>query len=394
MKRGFRIGLVLLVIVLLIGGGVFLIRQKKTELSQASPYGGRPRPVTVVAAQKGDLNIEHEYLAVVEPFEEARISARVTAEAKQVLVDEGDRVDAGSVLAELDAEEIEHRIASAGAAIEQARADLSASRATVGALETSSAFWQAEKDRDRTLADKGAISPAQAEKTAEQAANIQGELNAARQKSRALQKQIQARQQQKAELTSRRGYYTLTSPFSGRVSERMADAGDMAAPGKTLFVIQNQNRIKISFDVPQKDLPEVNKTKTVAFSAGGQSQNAPISVMHPALDKAKMMRAEVWPKPATTAGLTPGAYLPVTVRIKKLENVILIPESALIAGPEGTDQVFAVTDGSLTAKSVEVLGRSGDMAAIKGIGAGTRVVENTYLGWATLSSGEKVEAVQ
>jgi len=394
MRRGFRIGLVLVLLVVLIGSGVFLVKQKKKELHNAPAYGGRPRPVTVAEAQKGALSIGNEYLAVVEPFEEAEVSARVTAEVTQVRVDEGDRVKAGSVLAKLDAQEIEHRIASAEAAIEQARADLRANRATVQALEDTHAFWQAEKERDRTLADKGAISPVQAEKTAEKAADIRGKLAAARQKSRALQKQVQARQQQKAELTSRRGYYTLKSPFAGRVSERMADAGDMAASGKTLFVIQDQNRLKISFGVPQKDLPEVNKGKAVAFSAGGHRQKARISVMHPALDKAKMMRAEVWPDQQAAVGLTPGAYLSVAVRIKKLENVILVPDSALITGPKGSEHVFVVADGSLTAKSVEVLGRAGDRAAIKGIDTGTRVVANTYLGWATLSSGDRVEAVQ
>ncbi|MBS0013661.1 MAG: efflux RND transporter periplasmic adaptor subunit [Desulfobacterales bacterium] len=394
MKRGLRIGLLLLVIILLISGGLFLIKQKKKELGQATPYGEQPRPVTVVTAKKGDLHIEKAYLAVVEPFEEARISARVTAEVKQVLVDEGDRVKAGSVLAKLDAEEIEHRIASAEAGIEQARADVRANRAAVEALETSSAFWQAEKERDRTLADKGAISPVQAEKTAEKAADIKGKLAAARQKSRAIQKQIEARQQQKAELVSRRSYYTLTSPFSGRVSERMTDAGDMAAPGRNLLVIQNQDRLKISFDVPQKDLPEVNKGKKVTFSAGGHTRKTPISVMYPALDKAKMMRAEAWPEPAAAAGLMSGAYVPVTVSIKKLENVILVPESALIAGPEAKGHVFAVIKDRLTAKPVEMLGRTGNRIAVKGIDAGTRVVENTYLGWAVLSSGQKVAVVQ
>lgn len=394
MKRGFRIGVVLLVIVLLIVGGVFLIKQKEKELQTTGAYGGRPRPVTVFEAKKGDLHIENEYLAVVEPFEEVRVSARVTAEVKQVFVDEGDRVKAGSVLAELDAEEIEHRIASAEASIEQARADLRANRATVQALETSSAYWQAEKERDRTLADKGAISPVQAEKTAEMAADIKGKLAAARQKSNSILQQIEVREQQKAELASMRSYYTLTSPFSGRVSERMADVGDMATPGRDLLVIQNQKRLKISFDVPQKDLPELNNAKAVSFSVGGNTRTAPLSVMHPSLDKAKMLRVEAWPQPDTASGLTPGAYLPVNVSITELENVIVIPASALIEGPEGQDNVFAVIDGRLRAKPIEILGRTGDKVAVKGIDAETLVVENTYLGWATLSSGEIVEAVK
>ncbi|MFN2352946.1 MAG: efflux RND transporter periplasmic adaptor subunit [Desulfopila sp.] len=394
MKSWVRIGLLLLVIIVLIGGGGFLIKQKKQELSQATPYGEQPRPVTVVKVKKGDLRIENTYLAVIEPFEEGRISARVTAEVKQVLVDEGDRVQDGSVLAKLDAEEIKHRIASAEAAVEQARADLKAGRATVQALQTSNEYWQAEKERDRILTGRGALSQAQAEKTAEKTASVKGAFIAAQQRYRAIQKQIEALEQQKAELTARRGYYTLTSPFSGRVSERKVDAGDMTAPGRELLVIQNQNRLKISFDVPQKDLPEVTTGNVVGFSANGHSQEASITVMHPSLDKAGMLRAEAWPDRQAAAGLTPGAYLPVTVSIQILGNVILVPESTLITGPAGKHHVFTAKNGSLTAKPVEILGRAGDRAAVKGIDSGTRVVENTFLGWAVLSSGQKVEAVQ
>ena len=394
MRRVFRIAIPVLVVICLIGGGVFLVQQKKKELSQVSQHGGRPRPVTVAQAEKGNLRVEKEYLAVVEPFEEAQISARVTAEIRRIAVDEGDRVEAGSVLAELDAEEIEHRIESAEANIEQARADLSANRATVRALESSRDYWQAEKERDRALADKDSLPRAEAEKTAEQAARIRGELAAARQKSRAIRKKIEALRQQKAELSARRGYYTLTSPFAGRISERRADAGDLAAPGKTLLVLQDQSRLKIAFDIPQKDLPEVSQGMAASFSVSGQSRKAPISVMHPALDKAKMMRAEVWLDRQASVGLSPGAYLPVSVSLKQLDDAILIPESALIEGPKGKRHVFAVTGDRLAAQPVRVLGRAQDRVAVEGIDAGTLVVENTYLGWATLSSGEKVEAVQ
>jgi hypothetical protein len=56
--------------------------------------------------------------------------------------------------------------------------------------------------------------------------------------------------------------------------------------------------------------------------------------------------------------------------------------------------VFTVKDKTLSAKPVQLLGRIADRAAVKGIEAETQVVKNTYLGWAALSSGEKVEAGQ
>ncbi|MFW5874644.1 MAG: hypothetical protein ACOCUC_00265 [bacterium] len=55
MRRSVRIGIPVLVVICLIGGGFFLVKQKKKELGQTPAYGARPRPVTVAAAEKGDL---------------------------------------------------------------------------------------------------------------------------------------------------------------------------------------------------------------------------------------------------------------------------------------------------------------------------------------------------
>jgi RND family efflux transporter MFP subunit len=394
LRRIFRIGIPILVIICLVGGAVLLVMQKKKDLGQTRAFGARPRPVTVALAEKGDLALEKEYLAVVEPFHEARVAARVTAAVENIRVDEGNRVKAGEVLAELDAKEVEHAIDASSARIEQAEAELSGSRATVEALKESHQYWQAEKKRALTLAEKGAIAESEAQQTAEKAADVRGKLTAAREKTVAIEKQIHAFKKQKAELLTRRGYYTIESPFDGIVTERLADPGDMATPSKTLFTVQDQSRLKIAFDVPQKDLPEVHQGLIAAFEVNGDMQKAEIRIMEPAMDKAKMMRAEIWPETAIAAGLVPGAYLPVAVIVENLKDVILIPASALIEGPQGRTHVFTVKDKTLSAKPVQLLGRIADRAAIKGIDAETQVVKNTYLGWAALSSGEKVEVVQ
>lgn len=394
MRRIVRLGILILALICLIGGGLFLVKQKKKELGQTRAFGSRPRPVTVALAEKGDLALEKDYLAVVEPFNEARVSARVTAAVENIRVDEGDRVKAGEVLAELDAKEVEHAIDAVSARIEQAEAELAGSRATVEALKESHQYWQAEKKRALTLAEKGAIAESEAQQTAEKAADVRGKLTTARKKTVAFEKQIDALKKQKAELRTRRGYYTIKSPFDGIVTERLADPGDIAAPSKTLFTVQDQSRVKIAFDVPQKDLPDVHKGLAAAFEVNGGQQKAEIRLMEPTVDKAKMMRAEIWPEETAAAGLVPGAYLPVAVIVEKLKDVILIPASALIEGPQGRTHVFTVKDKTLSAKPVQLLGRIADRAAVKGIEAETQVVKNTYLGWAALSSGEKVEAGQ
>ncbi len=394
MRRFVRLGLPLLALVVLIIGAFLLVQNKRQELANAPEYGGDPRPVTVTEAEKGDLRLSRDYLAVVEPENEADIAPRVQAEVEAVRVDEGDVVSEGDVLLRLDSKETRHRLREIEARIGEARAELAGNRATIRALEEAWRFWRDERERDKTLAAKGSLSESQAEKTAQQAAEVRGNLESAREKSSAIQSRIQALQQQKEAVQTKLTYYTLKSPFSGVVAERLVDPGDMASPSQTLLRVQTADRLKLAFDVPQKDLPRVHQGQNCTFSAGGQKRSASISLMHPSLNKARMMRAEVRLSDSAGQNLDPGAYVPLTVILDILHDATLVPRSSLIPSPEGQKHVFAVRDGRLKPRPVEVLGASGDRTAVSGIDPGVSVVENTFLGWARLSSGEQVEAVR
>lgn len=384
----------MLVLIGLVAGGALLVLGKKKEIRQTPAFGTQPRPVTAVKAVQGNLTLDQGYLAVVEPAQQAGIFARVTSTVESVRVDEGDQVEAGQVLAELDAREIEQAVEVLTAQIEQAEAELAGNQATIKALKESEIYWQAEKRRDTALAEKGAVSASEAEQTAQKAADIRGQLRAAEKKSRAIEKQIESLQIQQAELRTRRGYYTLTSPFAGVVTQRLTDTGDLAAPARPLFEVQDRSLYKIAFDLPQKDLPRIQEGQSVAYTVNGRIRKSTIRLLEPSLNPAKMMRAEVWLEGEAAAELTPGAYLPITVQLEQLDDVILIPASALIEAPQGKTHVFAVEEGKLAARPVQVLGRSADRVAVNGIEADTQVVANSYLGWATLSSGQTVEVVE
>jgi RND family efflux transporter MFP subunit len=394
MRRFVRLGLPLLVLAAIIIGAFLLVQNKRQELAKAPEYGEDPRPVTVTRAEKGDLRLTRDYLAVVEPEREADIAARVRAEVTEVRVDEGDAVSRGDVLLRLDSAEPRHRLKEIQARIGEARAELAGNRATIRALAESLRFWQAERERARSLADKGSLSSSEAERTAQKAAEVRGNLESAREKSKAIQSRIRSLEQQKEAVRAQLEYYTLKSPFSGIVAERRVDPGDMASPSRTLVRVQTTDRLKLAFDVPQKDLSSVHQGQNCTFSVDGHKQNAPISLMHPSLNKARMMRAEVKLQGRGERGLDPGMYVPVSVVLDTLRGATLVPRSSLIPSPKGQKHVFAVQDGRLEPRAVEVLGATGDRAAVSGIDPGASVVENTFLGWARLSSGERVEAVR
>jgi len=394
LNKAGRIVLLLIVAAGLLIAALVLVKDKKQELRSAPKFGLRPRPVTVIQAKTGTLRQKYHYLAVVEPGQTAGISARVTATVDQVLVDEGDRVEKGAILIKLDGQEIRHRLEAVEAQIAQARADLAGNNETIKALKSSIKFFKSEAKRFRRLAEKDAVTESRAEQAEEKRAEVQGKLDSARKKSLSIRHRITSLQQQKKELTSRLGYYTIKSPFAGLVSEQNVDPGDLVSPGKIIVEVEDRDRLKLSFDVPQEDLPAVRKGLSVSFNLEQDRRRAEISLMYPSLNQARMMKAEVFLSGQDKNGLIPGAYMPVSVLLSKQEGVTMVPRSSLIESPDKDQYVFAVEEGRLEPRLVQVLGFDQDQAAIKGLKPGSEVVQNTYLGWARLSSGEKVKAIR
>jgi len=393
-KRMVRIVGVLVIVAVLILFGAFLVRRKKKALSAAPKYGIRPVPVRVITARTGSLSSKIDYLAVVEPVRTANVSARLTAVVDKLLCDEGDTVKAGDVLIILDGREIENDIAATKADIAQAKSELAANQATVKSLVDSAAYWGREAERDKTLAEKGDIAGSQAEATVDKASEFRGKLDAAKHKSTALEHLIDSLESKKAQLETRLSYCTIRSPYGGLVTQRLVDPGDMASPGKKLLVVEDRSQLKLAFDIPQQDLSKVQEGLDVEFIINGSTRRTKLSHMFPSLDKARMLRAEVFLAGSQAEGLSCGQYVPVSVILEALNNVVLVPASCLIECPKHFKHVFVLENGVLSHPVVKVLASSEDTVAIEGIKAGQQVVTNTFLGWTTLAGGKKAEVLE
>jgi RND family efflux transporter MFP subunit len=393
-RKSVRILIVLGVTAAIVVGAALPIKHKKQELAAAPKYGVQPTPVRATLARQGDLRKVRDYLAVVEPIRVADVSARLTATVEKVLHDENEPVKAGDVLVLLDGRQIEDSIATAGAQIEEAQAELASNQATVASLEKSSAYWQREAGRDKVLVDKGVVAAADAEATADKADEAKGKLDAAELKSAAIERQAESLQRRRAELQTQLSYCTIRSPFDGLVSHRMVDPGDLASPGKTLMIVEDRSRLRLCFDVPQQDLPRVREGLPGTYSVDGEQRKATLSHMYPSLDAARMLRAEVHLDGGGTVGLASGAYVPLHVVLGVTKDVTLVPAASVVESPDGKPHVFAAQAGCLAALPISILGATGEDVAVQGVAAGQQVVLSTFLGWAQLSGGMKVEALQ
>jgi RND family efflux transporter MFP subunit len=394
LRIALRILVVLGVVAAVVGGGLWLVQRKQRALSEAPKYGMQPTPVRVAVARRGALVRKRGYLAVVQPVRVANLSARLTATVEKVLHDENEPVKAGDVLVILDGRQVEESIASMKAQVEQAQADLASNQATAEALAKTVAYWEREAQRDKTLSDKGTIPPAQAEGTADKADEARGQRDAAQKKSSAIESLIESLRRKQAELETQLSYCTIRSPFDGLVSHRLVDPGDLASPGKVLMEVEDRRQLKLCFDVPQQDLPEVREGLAVRFAVNGQDRKATLSHLFPSLNLARMLRAEVYLRGPEAEGLSSGAYVPLGVVLGETKDAVLVPASSLVESPDRKPYVFVVREGQLEARPVNVVGSSGDDVAVEGLEAGQEVVLSTFLGWATLSSGQKVEVMR
>jgi RND family efflux transporter MFP subunit len=387
-----RIALLVLLLVGMVAAGRKLIARKRQAFAKSPKFELAAAPVDVVSAYRGDLDEGHDYLAVTEPVRTATISARITAAIERVHVQEGVTVAKGDVLVTLDNRQFRDGLAAMEAQIAQAEAELAANEANVASLKESAAYWDRERERDRKLAEGETIPRAQAEATAEKANEARGRLTTAKQKSVALEQQVRALQRKADELRTTLSYCTVTSPFAGMVTVKQVDPGDLAAPGKTLLIVEDRSSVKLAFDVPQSDLPAFREGLPAAFSVNGANRSGRVTRVYPSLSRARMVRAEIILSGTETGGLPLGAYMDVTVVFRRCEQATLIPVDAVITNSPETAHVFVVRDGVLDARPVKVLGRACEVAAVEGIAPGEQVVVSSFLGWARLSDGMKVEA--
>jgi RND family efflux transporter MFP subunit len=380
----------ILVVAALAAGGIVLVRHKKLSIAAAGVQTIRATVARTAVARKGDLFITRNYLARVEPWRSAAIGAQIASRVRDILVQEGDLVSRGQILAVLDGGELLARVQGGKAGVLQSRMQAEAASATMVALEKTLGFRERELGRDERLVREGAIARVVADTSRDQLNEIKGRVDAMEKTMQAARQQIKVRQWDLEQARTRLAYAQILAPFDGVVTKRLADPGDMAGPNQILVNIEDHSRLRICFDVPQSELSRIKPTMAVT-GASGSNLHLSVSRIHPSLNRDRTLTVECdAPGPPE---LWVGSTLQVEVILNRFKNEVLLPEESLIPVPGGGDAVFIVENGATKVMPVKILGRNAGMVALRGVDPGTQVVQNTYLGWNRLAAGEPVEVL-
>ena len=205
---------------------------------QTRPKGEQVVPVTVMKVRFLEMDRAIPVSGTLCPKDEATISAAVEGQVEKTLVEVGDRVAAGQVIAEIDTTTYE-------ALARQAEANLARAKATDGNADHNLKRTQdLQKNNIASMSDldkaKAEADQARAEVKAAEAAEAMARLNLERSHVRA--------------------------PFDAAVAERVASAGDFMKVGSILFRMVNDRVLKYMVQAPERYAGDVKIDQSIFFS--------------------------------------------------------------------------------------------------------------------------------
>jgi membrane fusion protein, multidrug efflux system len=317
-----------------------------------------PVPVVVATAHRGDLPVYFNGLGTVTAFNTVTVRSRVDGQIVKINFTEGQYVKEGDALIEIDPRPYQVQL-------EQAEGQLAKDQAQLKDV-------QVDYERYKLLFKDGVIPQQQLDTQQAQVGTFEGAIKA----------DVATIDNAKLQIT----YSHITAPIGGRVGLRLVDIGNIVHATDTngLLVITQLQPIAVLFSLPQDQLPEVvskmRSDRQLAVDAYDRDNSDKI-----ATGKLLTIDNQI----DTTTGtyklkavfdnskneLFPNQFVNVHLLVDTKRNVVLVPTTAILRGPQGT-YVFGVNSkNSVTVKTVKVAETTGNLSGVSsGLADGDVVV--------------------
>lgn len=352
-----------------------IIRREAAEREQ-----GIPR-VEVIEVGRSSVKSEIELPGSIQAVTEAPILARADGYIKRRLVDIGDRVQAGQLLAEIEAPEMDQQLTQARANQQVARDALEQSLANYEQGKSNLELARVTADRWGRLVTKGAVSRQendqyQAQYRA-QLANV-----AALEKGIAVQRSsVAAAEANVARLEQMLSYRMVKAPFDGAITVRNIDTGALVNAGSTLlFRIAQTGTLRTYINVPQADAGAIRPGQSAQLSISnlpGRRFTGTVARTANALDPAtRTLLVEVH-VPNPDGALLPGMYAQVDLSSARAVPPLLIPGDALVVLQNGTQVALVRPDHTVHMQKI-VVGRDygAQLEVLQGLKPGDKIIPN------------------
>ncbi|HNQ84321.1 MAG TPA: efflux RND transporter periplasmic adaptor subunit [Deltaproteobacteria bacterium] len=307
-----------------------------------------------------------EAVGSLEPDKEVVVSSEVDGVIREILVDEGDRVSRGMVLARVSDTDYLLGVRAAEAVWKQARANLENARTVFSRME---ALYQ-EKVVSKQEYDNAVTRLDVAGQDADRA-------SAALSLSR-----------------ERFAKTVIRSPMDGAVNTKTATAGDFIGAGRPLMRVISIDPAKLGFSVAEKDIGALKSGQEVVFVVDpypSREFSGTLTTIYPSLDeRSRTLKAEA-SVPNRTGELKPGIFARVRVYTGEPRQAITIPITSILY--EGTKtRIFVAENDTARERVVSIGGKYGEMMEVlDGLQEKERLV---VVGQNTLTDGVKIRVVE
>jgi multidrug efflux pump subunit AcrA (membrane-fusion protein) len=401
--RNLRIPLAV-VAALALAAGIYLWSKAGSDKPEAPEVSVQAAP-----AQKGEISRVVSAEAVIFPFAQSAITPKINAPVKRFLVNRGQKVHQGQLLAELENRDLTAAVKDNQGAFDQAQATYETS---VGAtlpqdlqkaeldVETAQKELEAQEKLHASREDlfkQGALPRKDLDQSAVTLTQARSAYNIAKKHLdglNAIGKQ-QALKAAKGQLSSAEGklmgaqaqqsYSEIRSPIDGYITDRPLYPGEMASTSAPLLTVMDISKVTAKAHVPQADALLLRKGDKVAISVAGSEDSKKIdgtvSLISPALDP-NSTTIEIWVQASNPdQALRPGMTVQLSITAKTVEDALVVPASALLNAQGDSGQVMVI-DSSSTAQSRDVktgIQNGQDVQIVSGIKPGEMVItEGAY----------------
>jgi RND family efflux transporter MFP subunit len=345
--------------------------------------------VEVLTVQRETGTSELELPGSIQAITEAPVLARADGYIRSRMVDIGDRVRAGQIVAEIEAPELDQQVRQAQANLEQAKAALEQARANQEQGRSNEELARITAERWQALTTRGAVSRQENDQYQAQYKAQIANLEALAKAVAAAQSNVGAAEANLARLEELQGYRMVKAPFDGLITQRNVDVGALVNSGNTLlFRIAQTATLRTYVDVPQANERSVHVGQPAHLTLPNlPGRRFPGTVTRTAnsLDpSSRTMLVEVQ-VPNADGTLLPGMYARVDLSGNRDAadppanriGPILVPGDALIVRATGTQ--IAVVDARhiVHLQKVEIGRDYGDkLEVMNGLRDGDTIIAN------------------
>jgi RND family efflux transporter MFP subunit len=365
--------------------GMFRFFDERAVAKQSEAAYATAPPVDVVVAQPASVGQDLVLPGQTAAWYETTIYARVNGYVAKWMVDIGDHVKKGQVLATIETPELDAELGAAKAALKASEAQVAARAAEAEFSKTTHERW---KD-----APKGVVSEQERESKKADYQSSEARLYAANAQV-ALDR---SRVDQYSALTE---FKRVIAPFDGTITERKIDVGNLVTAGSgptttPLYRMSQTDPLRIFVDVPQSaagelmnpGVPaEIRATGAVGGAFSGKIARSAESISA----QARTMRVEV-DMPNGDHRLVPGMYVNVAFRLQP-RGLVEVPAAALIFRASGSQVAKVDANSRIEFQPVTIARDNGSLVELaSGVNAGDRLVLNIS---SQIASGQPVSANQ